>query len=240
MASSQLSEREKLALSFAAYTGCDDWAYIYHMSLERPRKEISRRSSAVSRWKHSPKVIAYFKDQQAAAGARIVEAKKEAIRNFIDSLPEYISRAISENRDIDPEEFALPPRLQQIRPAMSRDDYEAAGRRRGQTPGETLAVGTSAADNEDSNTHEGDALAVLPNKVDFRDRDELLRFYNDKANETKDDKIKLECLARISDLERFKAETSQKNDIVRAYLPQRCYVCPLYVSQKSKIEEDEQ
>ena len=236
MASSQLSEREKLALSFAAYTGCDDWAYIYHMSLERPRKEISRRSSAVSRWKHSPKVIAYFKDQQAAAGARIVEAKKEAIRNFIDSLPEYISRAISENRDIAPEEFALPPRLQQIRPAMSRDDYEAAGRRRGQTPGETSAVGIC----EEGNTHEGDVLAVLPNKVDFRDRDELLRFYNDKANETKDDKIKLECLARISDLERFKAETSQKNDIVRAYLPQRCYVCPLYVSQKSKLEENEQ
>ena len=240
MANSQLSEREKLALSFAAYTGCDDWAYIYHMSLERPRKEIARRSSAISRWKHSPRVIAYFKDQQAAAAARIVDAKKEAIRNFVDSLPEYISRAISENRDIDPEEFALPPRLQQIRPAMSRDDYEAAGRRRGRTPGETSAVGMFANDNVESNTHKGDALAVLPNKVDFRDRDELLRFYNDKANETKDDKIKLECLARISDLERFKAETSQKNDIVRAYLPQRCYVCPLYVSQKSKIEEDEQ
>lgn len=236
MANYQLSEREKLALSFAAYTGCDDWAYIYHMSLERPRKEIARRSSAISRWKHSPRVIAYFKDQQAAAAARIVEAKKQAIRNFVDSLPEYISRAISENRDIDPEEFALPPRLQQIRPAMSRDDYEAAGRRRGQTTGETSAVGIC----KEGNTHEGDALAVLPNKVDFRDRDELLRFYNDKANETKDDKIKLECLARISDLERFKAETSQKNDIVRAYLPQRCYVCPLYVSQKSKIEEDEQ
>ena len=235
MANSQLSDREKLALSFAAYTGCDDWAYIYHMSLERPRKEISRRSSAVSRWKHSPRVIAYFKDQQAAAAARIVDAKKEAIRNFVDSLPEYISRAISENRDIDPEEFALPPRLQQIRPAMSRDDYEAAGRRRGQTR-ETSAVGIC----EEGNTHKGDALAVLPNKVDFRDRDELLRFYNDKANETRDDKTKLECLARISDLERFKAETSQKNDIVRAYLPQRCYVCPLYVSQKSKIEEDEQ
>lgn len=239
MANSQLSEREKLALSFAAYTGCDDWAYIYHMSLERPRKEIARRSSAISRWKHSPRVIAYFKDQQAAAAARIVDAKKEAIRNFVDSLPEYISRAISENRDIDPEEFALPPRLQQIRPAMSRDDYEAAGRRRGQT----LTGGKHATDDSistESNMHEGDPLAVLPNKVDFRDRDELLRFYNDKANETKDDKIKLECLARISDLERFKAETSQKNDIVRAYLPQRCYVCPLYVSQKSKLEEAEQ
>lgn len=234
-----LTEREKLVLSFAAFTGCQDWKYLYFMALERPRKLPPNNSSGVSRWKHLPRVVNYFKDQQAAAAARIVEHKKKAINDFIDSLPEYIRRAIRENRDISPEEFALPPRLQDLRTGMTREEYEDPGRisdyaKKGKRG--NYDYDDNEHEQDERNTRKGCTADPSGLKVDFRNRDEALNYYNELANTTSDERIRMECVARISDLERFKAEVSQKNDITRAYMPLRCYECPLYMSARQKLE----
>lgn len=237
MATAQLTDREKLALSFAAFTGCDDWRYIYHMSLQRPHKTPAKDASGVSRWKHSPRVSEYFKDQQAAAAARIVEHKKKAINDFIENLPEYIRKAIRENRDITPEEFALPPRLQNLRNGMTRDEYEDPGRisdyaKKGKRDnGEPDELEQGERNARKSRTADPAGL-----KVDYRNRDEALNYYNELANTTSDERLRLECIARISDLERFRAEISQKNDITRAYMPLRCYECPLYLAARQNSE----
>lgn len=236
MATAQLTDREKLALSFAAFTGCNDWRYIYHMSLQRPHKTPAKDASGVSRWKHSPRVSEYFKDQQAAAAARIVEHKKKAINDFIESLPEYIRRAIRENRDITPEEFALPPRLQDIGQAMTREEFESPARVSLSAKRRTDKAQAQHSGGADSNAHEGGELDSAKLKIDFRNRDEALDYYNKLANTTSDERIRMECVARISDLERFKAEVPQKNDITRAYMPLRCYECPLYLAARQKLE----
>lgn len=264
----QLTEREKLALSFAAYTGCDDWAYLYHMSIERPRKTISKTSSAISRWKHSPKVVTYLRDQQAAAAARIVEAKKEAIYDFIESLPEKLRQAIKDDENIIPEEAAYPPTMQKIRPAMTREEFESPdrinprnasvnemeyARANGIDPSGTAAVyvpdvpGAGArTTGNDKKTKRGERISsdttktgVLPNMIDFRNREELLNYYNQKANAVTDEKLRFDIVKLIADQEQMKANVSDKGKITRAWLPLRCYECPLYVSQKSKIKEVE-
>ena len=268
MALTQLTEREKLVLSFAAYTDCNDWHYIYHMSLERPRKEISKKTSAASRWKHSPKVVTYFKDQQAAAAARIVEAKREAIRAFVDSLPENLQRAIKEQRDIDPEEFALPPRLQKIRPGMTRDEFESAerinprtasknemefARANGIDPSGTAAtyvpdVGPADRNREngkdqrerererESITPDGTRIGVPPHMIDFRNREELLNYYNRKANEVTDEKLRFDIAKFVAEQEKMKADAAGKGKITLAWLPLRCYECPLYVAQRDRVD----
>lgn len=238
-----LTEREKLVLSFAAFTDCQDWKYLYFMSLDRPRKTPPQNSSGVSRWKHLPRIVNYFKDQQAAAAARIVEQKKKAINDFIDSLPEYIRRAIRENRDITPEEFALPPRLQELRTGMSRKDYEDPGRisdyaKKGKSSAGDGRDNFSDNEQDERNTRQGGFAGSAGLKVDFRNRNEALNYYNELANSTGDERIRMECVARISDLERFKAEVSQKNDITRAYMPLRCYECPLYLAARQNLEDE--
>ena len=230
-----LTEREKLVLSFAAFTDCQDWKYLYFMSLDRPRKTPPQNSSGVSRWKHLPRIVNYFKDQQAAAAARIVEHKKKAINDFIDSLPEYLRRAIRESRDITPEEFALPPRLQELRNGMTRTEFENPGRisdyaKRGKD--------FNIDEEGECNTRQGDCSGPSGLKIDFRNRDEALNYYNELANTTSDERIRMDCIARISDLERFKAEVSQKNDITRAYMPLRCYECPLYLAARQNLEDE--
>lgn len=240
----QLSDREKLALSFAAYTGCDDWRYIYHMSLERPRKTPPKDSSGVSRWKHSPRVVTYFKDQQAAAAARIVEEKKRAINDFIEGLPDYLRKAIRENRDISPEEFALPPRLQDIGQKMTKAEKESPTR--ANPNGRYSQILNDGQDNDGQNEGEGIAPTrqgneLLPGQTDFLDRDELLKYLRRAANDTKDDKLRVDMLKQIADLQRFKAEeTGKALDVTRAYLPLRCYECPLYLSQKAATTEGAQ
>lgn len=206
------------------------------MSLQRPHKTPAKDASGVSRWKHSPRVSEYFKDQQAAAAARIVEHKKKAINDFIDSLPEYIRRAIRENRDITPEEFALPPRLQDIGQAMTREEFESPARVSLSAKRRTDKAQAQHSGGADSNAHEGGELDPAKLKIDFRNRDEALDYYNELANTTSDERIRMECVARISDLERFKAEVSQKNDITRAYMPLRCYECPLYLAARQNLE----
>ena len=263
----QLTEREKLALSFAAYTGCDDWAYLYHMSIERPRKTISKTSSAISRWKHSPKVVTYLRDQQAAAAARIVQAKKEAINDFIESLPEKLRQAIKDDENIHPEEAAYPPTMQKIRPAMSREEFESSdrinprnasvnemeyARANGIDPSGTAATyvpdvpGAGKKNDGDTknNGKRGEGIApnnakigVLPNMIDFRNREELLNYYNQKANAVTDEKLRFDIVKLIADQEQMKANISDKGKITRAWLPLRCYECPLYTLQKSKIKE---
>lgn len=262
----QLTEREKLALSFAAYTGCDDWAYLYHMSIERPRKTISKTSSAISRWKHSPKVVTYLRDQQAAAAARIVQAKKEAIYDFIERLPEKLRQAIKDDENIIPEEAAYPPTMQKIRLAMTREEFESPdrinprnasvnemeyARANGIDPSGTAAVyvpdvpGAGARTTGDyKKAKQGQRISsdtpktgVLPNMIDFRNREELLNYYNQKANAVTDEKLRFDIVKLIADQEQMKANVSDKGKITRAWLPLRCYECPLYVSQKSKIKE---
>ena len=228
-----LTERERLVLSFAAFTDCQDWKYLYFMSLDRPRKTPPQNSSGVSRWKHLPRIVNYFKDQQAAAAARIVEHKKKAINDFINSLPEYLRRAIRENRDITPEEFALPPRLQELRNGMTRAEFESPGRISDYAKN---GKNFNTDEERERNTRQGDCSDPSGLKIDFRNRDEALNYYNELANKTSDERIRMDCIARISDLERFKAEVSQKNDITRAYMPLRCYECPLYLAAHQNLE----
>lgn len=262
----QLTEREKLALSFAAYTGCDDWAYLYHMSIERPRKTISKTSSAISRWKHSPKVVTYLRDQQAAAAARIVQAKREAIYDFIESLPEKLRQAIKDDKNIIPENAAYAPTMQKVRPAMTREEFESPdrmnprtatvgdmeyARQNGIDPSGTAAVyvpdvpGAGARpDDNGKKAKRGERIAsdaakigVLPNQIDFRNREELLNYYNQKANSITDEKLRFDIVKLIADQEQMKANVSDKGKITRAWLPLRCYECPLYTAQKSKLKE---
>ena len=234
MALTQLTEREKLVLSFAAYTDCNDWHYIYHMSLERPRKEISKKTSAASRWKHSPKVVTYFKDQQAAAAARIVEAKREAIRAFVDSLPENLQRAIKEQRDVDPEEFALPPRLQKIRPGMTRDEFESADRINPRTASKNEMEFARANGIDPSGT----AATYVPDVGPAAGKNRELNYYNRKANEVTDEKLRFDIAKFVAEQEKMKADAAGKGKITLAWLPLRCYECPLYVAQREKIKED--
>lgn len=211
------------------------------MSLERPRKTPAKDSSGVSRWKHSPRVVTYFKDQQAAAAARIVEEKKRAINDFIEGLPEYLRKAIRENRDISPEEFALPPRLQDIGQKMTKAEKESPTR--ANPNGRYSQILNNGQGNNGQNEGEGistkaTANELLPGQTDFLDRDELLKYLRRMANDTKDDKLRVDMLKQIADLQRFKAEeTSKTMDITRAYMPLQCYKCPLYLAQAERMQD---
>lgn len=72
------------------------------------------------------------------------------------------------------------------------------------------------------------------NLVNFLDRDEFLKFLNDRANEIKDDKLRNDILKMLSDNLRYKdSENGENTDIQRFYTPILCQDCPLY--QKENV-----
>jgi hypothetical protein len=73
------------------------------------------------------------------------------------------------------------------------------------------------------------------NAVNFLDRDEFLKFLNDRANEIKDDKLRNDILKMLSDNLRYKdSENGENTDIQRFYTPILCQDCPLYQKENEK------
>ena len=71
--------------------------------------------------------------------------------------------------------------------------------------------------------------------MNFLDRDEFLKFLNDRANEIKDDKLRNDILKMLSDNLRYKdSEAGENNDIQRFYTPILCQDCPLYQQENEK------
>lgn len=72
--------------------------------------------------------------------------------------------------------------------------------------------------------------------VNFLDRDEFLKFLNERANEIKDDKLRNDYLKMLSDNMRYKeAEKDDINEIQRFYTPITCRDCKLYQEAKEKL-----
>ena len=77
--------------------------------------------------------------------------------------------------------------------------------------------------------------AISENSVNFLDRDEFLKFLNDRANEIKDDKLRNDILKMLSDNLRYKdSENGENNEIQRFYTPILCQECPLYQKESEK------
>ena len=65
--------------------------------------------------------------------------------------------------------------------------------------------------------------------VNFLDRDEFLKFLNDRANKISDDKLRNDILKMLSDNLRYKdSETAENNEIQRFYTPKLCENCQIY------------
>lgn len=66
-------------------------------------------------------------------------------------------------------------------------------------------------------------------KINFLDRDEFLKFLNDRANEITDDKLRNDILKMLSDNLRYK-DSDQTDDStqIKAYLPVICSECAIY------------
>lgn len=72
--------------------------------------------------------------------------------------------------------------------------------------------------------------------VNFRDREEFLNYLNDEANRISDDKMRLDVLKMLSDLQRLKEADSGKGDeIQRFYVPQKCEACKLYLAERDNL-----
>ena len=66
-------------------------------------------------------------------------------------------------------------------------------------------------------------------KINFLDRDEFLKFLNDRANEITDDKLRNDILKMLSDNLRYKdSEAAENNEIQRFYTPKLCENCQIY------------
>lgn len=70
---------------------------------------------------------------------------------------------------------------------------------------------------------------VPSESVNFLDRDEFLKFLNDRANQITDDKLRNDILKMLSDNLRYKdSETAENSEIQRFYTPVLCENCPIY------------
>ena len=67
------------------------------------------------------------------------------------------------------------------------------------------------------------------NNTDFLNRDEFLKFLNDRANQVTDDKLRNDILKMLSDNMRYKEnENEGANEIQRFYTPMLCESCEIY------------
>lgn len=74
-----------------------------------------------------------------------------------------------------------------------------------------------------------EAKRLNSEQVNFLDRDEFLKFLNERANEIKDDKLRNDYLKMLSDNMRYKdAERDETEEIQRFYTPITCKDCPIY------------
>lgn len=75
-------------------------------------------------------------------------------------------------------------------------------------------------------------------QTDFLNRDEFLKFLNNRANEITDDKLRNDILKMLSDNMRYKeSESEEIAEIQRFYTPITCESCPIYQKCKGcKVE----
>lgn len=64
--------------------------------------------------------------------------------------------------------------------------------------------------------------------TDFLNRDEFLKFLNQRANEITDDKLRNDILKMLSDNMRYKESESETTEIQRFYTPVCCQDCEIY------------
>lgn len=71
-------------------------------------------------------------------------------------------------------------------------------------------------------------------KTNFLDRDEFLKFLNDRANKIKDDKLRNDILKMLSDNLRYKdSDNNEVQETQRFYTPMNCEICEIYNKCKS-------
>lgn len=79
-------------------------------------------------------------------------------------------------------------------------------------------------ENENSETGER-----VNEKTNFLDRDEFLKFLNDRANKITDDKLRNDILKMLSDNLRYKdSDNNEVQEIQRFYTPMNCENCEIY------------
>ena len=85
----------------------------------------------------------------------------------------------------------------------------------------------------ETETTKGTKESTQNEKTNFLDRDEFLKFLNDRANQITDDKLRNDILKMLSDNLRYKdTERDENNEIQRFYTPVMCENCTIY--QKCK------
>ena len=77
---------------------------------------------------------------------------------------------------------------------------------------------------------------INANSVNFLDRDEFLKFLNDRANEVQDDKLRNDILKMLSDNQRYKdIDKAENQEINKFYTPLTCPDCPLYQEKQKTL-----
>lgn len=91
----------------------------------------------------------------------------------------------------------------------------------------------------ETETRKNEKGETINDKTNFLDRDEFLKYLNDRANEIQDDKTRNDILKMLSDNLRYKdTERDENNEIQRFYTPVNCENCEIYNRCKScKVSE---
>lgn len=84
----EITDREKAAIIFNIYTGCDDWPRLYAIASDKPASEVLKDkylSDRASKWKRSADVQRYLQEQRdrkaVADNAKRMEIEKMAAEN---------------------------------------------------------------------------------------------------------------------------------------------------------------
>lgn len=86
-------------------------------------------------------------------------------------------------------------------------------------------INSSAGETE---TREPAKAKPEPEKVNFLNPDEFLKFANSQANEIQDEKERREYLKMIANLMNYKEGDQEQTDIQRFYTPVTCLDCAIY------------
>lgn len=81
----------------------------------------------------------------------------------------------------------------------------------------------------ETETTEGTKGNEFIDKINFLDRDEFLKFLNDRANKITDDKLRNDILKMLSENLRYKdSDNNEVQEIQRFYTPVNCENCEIY------------
>lgn len=92
---------------------------------------------------------------------------------------------------------------------------------------ENISTGETEATN-------GSPKTEVSEMTNFLDRDEFLKFLNERANKITDDKLRNDILKMLSDNLRYKdSDNNEVQEIQRFYTPKTCENCEIYNKCKS-------